>query len=58
VAKRTEFALDRDFHGDAQRITECATMDTARDATDHAKSEHKRPKDIEQPEGDEDRNVA
>jgi hypothetical protein len=35
-------------------------MVTARSATDHAKSEHKRPKDIEQeqPEGDEDRYVA
>jgi hypothetical protein len=35
-------------------------MVTARGATDHAKSEHKRPKDIEQeqPEGHEDRNVA
>jgi hypothetical protein len=35
-------------------------MVTARGATDHAKSEHKRPKDVEQeqPEGDEGRNVA
>lgn len=35
-------------------------MITARHATDHAKSEHKRSKDIEQeqPEGDQDRNAA
>ncbi len=35
-------------------------MVTAHHATDHAKSEHTRPKDIEQepPEGNEDRNLA
>jgi uncharacterized protein YjbJ (UPF0337 family) len=115
VAKRAEFSLNRNFHSNAQRITECRrsrfrvacqhkiylkysrqsssaphqvgewtgntkaqvegaaqqvkgnaenawgkAKDAARDATDHAKSEHKRPKDIEQeqPESHEDRNVA